>query len=403
LASDPHPPVKSSGPRLRWLDGIKGLAILWIAYFHCFEAYNNQRLANPLGAHYFARFIQQADPQSASSFVACITKAIFAAVAGVGFHAVGVFIVMSGFGLCLSLARTGGPRDGWGGWYRSRLLRLFPMYWAAHILYLISPFQSRPEPIDYRFILSFFGDRIVPIYTIFYYANPAWWYFGLILELYLVFPILYALMCSLGPAWFLTLCIAETIISRYLVIYVFKTSGYYLLGAFFGCRLWEFGLGMVVGTWYWHDRARTDARILGFGGLLAGVAFYAAGLYTYGYGLAYTLTDGLIGTGLFLILAQLAWQSRRIPWWDAALAYIGVYSYGFYLIHQPYVIFFGSRLRSLSMGEFAVVDAAIVAVLAYASSWLERGVNAVTDRLMDQPRRPASGSDGQVQAAASAG
>ena len=70
----------------------------------------------------------------------------------------------------------------------------------------------------------------------FYYANPAWWYFGLILELYLVFPILFALMRKLGAGWFLLLCAVETIVSRYLVIYVLKTSGYYLLGAFSGCR-----------------------------------------------------------------------------------------------------------------------------------------------------------------------
>jgi peptidoglycan/LPS O-acetylase OafA/YrhL len=400
LASNPHPPVKSSGPRLRWLDGIKGLAILWIAFFHCFEAYNNKRLPSPLGPHYFARFIEQANPRSTFAFVACIAKAAFDAVAGVGFHAVGVFVVMSGFGLCLSLARAGGPRSGWPGWYRSRLVRLFPMYWAAHLLYLVSPFQSRLEPIDFRFILSFLGDRIIPIYTIFYYLNPAWWYFGLILELYIVFPILFTLMRRLGPGWFLALCAVETIISRYLIIYVFKTSGYYTLGAFFGCRLWEFAFGMVVGTWYWQDRARADAHILSFSGLAAGVVLYAAGLYTYGSGIAYTLTDGLIGTGLFLILAQLAWQSRRLPRWDAMLAYVGVYSYGFYLVHQPYVIFFGSRLRSLSMTEFTVVAIVLIAALAYGASWLERGVNVIADRLLESPRHGADAGNGaQIQAA----
>ena len=400
MASDPVPPVSSSGQRVRWLDGIKGLAILWIAYFHCYEAYINKRLPSPIGPHYFARFIQQAAPQSAAALVACIGKAIFAAVAGVGFHAVGVFIVMSGFGLCLSLARTGGPRDGWAGWYRSRLLRLFPMYWAAHLLYLVSPFQARLEPIDYRFILSFFGDRVIPIYFMFYYLNPAWWYFGLILELYLVFPILFALMRKLGPGWFLALCAIETIVSRYLVIFVFKTSGYYLLGAFFGCRLWEFALGMVVGTWYWHDRARADARILSFGGLVAGVAIYTAGLYTYDYSLAYTLTDGLIGTGLFLILAQIAWQTRWFPRCEAAVAYVGIYSYGFYLVHQPYAIYFGSRVRWMSMWEFAIAALPLIALLAFTASWFERAVNAIFDRVLERPGRatPASGS-GAIRAA----
>ena len=145
MASDPRPPVVASGQRLRWLDGIKGLAILWIAYFHCYEAYINKRLPSPLGAHYFARFIRQAAPESTAALLTTIGQAIFNAVVGVGFHAVGVFIIMSGFGLCLSLARTNGPRDGWAGWYRSRLLRLFPMYWAAHLLYWSRPSSRGPN------------------------------------------------------------------------------------------------------------------------------------------------------------------------------------------------------------------------------------------------------------------
>ena len=401
LAPAPRPQAAATSQRVGWLDGIKALAILWIAYFHCYEAYISKRLPSPLGSHYLGRFIRQANPHSTTGLASTLGQAIFNAIAGVGFHAVGVFIVMSGFGLCLSLARTNGPRGGWQGWYRSRLLRLYPMYWAAHLLYLISPFQARLEAVDHRFFLSLLGDRVVPIYMMFYYLNPAWWYFGLILELYLVFPLLYAMMRRLGPGWFLLLCAIETIGSRYLVIYVLKTSGYYLLGAFFGCRLWEFALGMVVGTWYWHDRARADARLLGLGGFVAGVVIYTAGLYTYGHGVAYTLTDALIGTGLFLILAQIAWQTRRLPALEAALAYLGVYSYGFYLVHQPYVIYFGSRLHQLTMTEFAFAAIPLVAIVAYAASWLERGVNAVADRVLERPGRTAPPAPPAVRAASS--
>jgi len=384
------PATEGSGTRIRWLDGIKGLAILWIAYFHCFETYLNRRLPSPLGQHYFARFLRQENPQSAGALIACLGKAIFAAIAGVGFHAVGVFIVMSGFGLSYSLARSGGPRDGWRGWYRSRLVRLFPMYWAAHLLYLLSPFQSRLEPIDYRFVLSFLGDRVVPIYYIFYYLNPAWWYFGLILELYVVFPLLFSLMRKLGAGWFLALCVTETIVSRYVLIFVLHASGYYLLGAFFGCRLWEFALGMVLAVWYQEDRARVDRRLFSLGGLAAGAAIYTAGLYSYDSALTYTLTDGLIGTGLFVILANLAWSARRLPRIERAITYVGIWSYGFYLIHQPYMIYFGARVRWMSMAEFTVATIPLIALLAILSSGLERVVNRITDRVLARPERRAS-------------
>ncbi len=351
-------------------------------------------MPSPLSPHYFTRFIHQVAPIGVFATFLCIGKAIFAAIAGVGFHAVGVFIVMSGFGLSYSLARTGAPHDGWRGWYRLRVVRLFPMYWAAHLLYLVSPFIAYLEPIDYRFVLSFLGDRVWPIYYIFYYLNPAWWYFGLILELYVVFPLLYLLMRKLGAGWFLALSIIETIISRYVLMVMLHASGYYLLGAFFGCRLWEFALGMVVGLWYRQDRVWVATRLFSLRGLLAGIALYTAGLYSFPYALTYTLTDGLIGTGLFVILAQLAWQARRLPRIDAALAYVGVYSYGFYLVHQPYMIYFGERIRDWNLTQFTLAAIPVIALLAIAASWFERIVNAITNRLIQRmqslPASPAS-------------
>src|SRR5262245_60355574 len=174
----------AAGARLTWLDSMKGISILWIAFFHFFGIYANDRFPSPLGPHYFSSFLEQCAPSSTLGTFGCVAKGFFVAVSSVGFHAVAVFLVLSGFGLTYSLARSVNPEDGWLGWYRSRLLRLFPMYWVAHLLYLISPFIARPEPIDYRFVLSFLGDRVYPVDTIFYYINPAWWYFGLLLELY---------------------------------------------------------------------------------------------------------------------------------------------------------------------------------------------------------------------------
>src|SRR5207244_9501806 len=160
-------------------------------------------------------------------------------VSQVGFHAVAGFLVLSGFGLTYSLAKTGNPAGGWAGWCRARLLRLFPMYWLAHLVYLISPFVARPEPVDYRFVLSLLGDRVYPVDSIFFYANPAWWYFGLLLELYLVFPVLFRLLQKLGPVGFLVLCGAVTLTSRYLMLSVIPVNGCYVQCAFFGSRLWE--------------------------------------------------------------------------------------------------------------------------------------------------------------------
>jgi peptidoglycan/LPS O-acetylase OafA/YrhL len=377
---------KAPAPRLAWLDGVKGLAILWIVFFHFFKTYEDNRFPDALRAGYFAKFLSLCGTDSAASASLCVAKGFFVAVSNVGFHAVGVFLLMSGFGLTFSLARTGNPQDGWRGWYRSRVLRLFPMYWVAHLIYLLSPFQAHLEPLDYRFILSFLGDRIVPIYMIFSYANAAWWYFDLILELYIVFPLLFRLLQKTGAGWFLVLCGLATIASRYVLLFVIPASGNWLLGGFFGCRLWEFALGMVVGLWYRQNRAWVDVRLFNPITLVAGVLIYTAGIYSYGSRITYTLTDGLIGTGLSVVIAHIAYQSRRLPAFESAIAYVGIFSYGLYLIHQPYVIYFGERMRWMPLYGFVAAACPIIALLAIFSAQLEKNVNRVVNF---EFRRPA--------------
>jgi peptidoglycan/LPS O-acetylase OafA/YrhL len=379
-------PTAPASPRLSWLDGMKGISILWIAFFHFFGTYANGRYPNPLGPHYFSSFVSQCAPSSGLGTVGCIIQGFLVATASVGFHAVSVFLVLSGFGLTYSLARTGEPEGGWLGWYRARLLRLFPMYWLAHLVYLVSPFIARPEPLDYRFLLSFLGDRIYPVDMIFFYANPALWYFGLLLELYLVFPLLFRLLQKLGVTWFLVLCGLETLLSRYLLLCVISASGNYLQGAFFGTRLWEFATGMALGLLFRRQQAVVEERLFTGWTFFSGVVIYLLGLYSYATTVSYTVTDPLIGTGLSIILAHVALWSGLLPRLAGTLAYVGAFSYGLYLLHQPYVIYFGERMRTLSPLAFIVLAWAIIAVLTMIAIPLERYVNQLTSRVLDRKK-----------------
>src|SRR5262249_8312986 len=282
--------------------------------------------------------------------------------------------------LTYSLARTGEPDGGWFGWYRGRLLRLFPMYWLAHLVYLVSPFIARPEPLDYRFVLSFLGDRIYPLDMIFFYLNPAWWYFGLLLELYLVFPLLFRLLQKLGTVWFLVLCGMVTLISRYALLCVIAAHGNYVQGAFFGARLWEFAAGMALGLLYRRHQVMVEEQLFTRRAFLAGVVIYTLGLYSYATTLSYTVSDPLVGTGLFIVLAHVACWTDLLPGLGRTLAYVGAFSYGLYLLHQPYVIYFGERMRGLSMPMFIVLAGAIIALLTAGAIPLERYVNQLTSR-----------------------
>ena len=389
---DSAAPTAPASARLSWPDGMKGISILWIAFFHFFGTYANGCYPSPLDPNYFPSFVSQCAPSSVLGTLGCIGQGFFVAVSQVGFHAVAVFLVLSGFGLSYSLAKTGNPAGGWAGWYRARLLRLFPMYWLAHLVYLVSPFVARPEPLDYRFVLSLLGDRVYPVDMIFYYINPALWYFGLLLELYLVFPILFRLLQKLGPVWFLVLCGLVTVASRYLLLSVIGAHGYYVQGAFFAARLWEFAAGMVLGLVYRQRPLLAERRLFAGSALLTGILIYTLGLYSYASTLSYTVTDALIGTGLFIILAHLARWSGRMSRLGATLAHVGVYSYGLYLLHQPYVIYFGERMRDLSLPTFILLACAIIALLTLCAILLERYVNQLTSRVLDRDKESAQPS-----------
>jgi peptidoglycan/LPS O-acetylase OafA/YrhL len=243
---------------------------------------------------------------------------------------------------------------------------------------LVSPFQARYEPIDYRFALSFFGDRIWPLDMIFYYFNPALWYFGLLLELYVVFPLLFRLLRGIGVVPFLLVCAAATFASRYLLLCVWPVNGYWVQGAFFMARLWEFALGMAMGIVARGSPEALGRWVFSPAVFVVGALLYTLGLYSYEALWSYTFTDALIGTGLAIVLAHVARGCERVHSLGAALATVGTYSYGLYLLHQPYVLYVAARVQSLPTPTFVAAIVSLIAVLTLAAMTIERRVNQLT-------------------------
>src|SRR4051812_2161268 len=101
--------------RLVWLDISKGLAILFVAYFHFFTTYFEHGVVPPN------------DWSSFASATMSILRSSWLFVSGLGFHAVGVFIILSGWALMQSTMRRAdrGPVH-WAQWYGARFVRLYP-------------------------------------------------------------------------------------------------------------------------------------------------------------------------------------------------------------------------------------------------------------------------------------
>ena len=280
----------------------------------------------------------------------------------------------------LRAGKAGPIRAPWTIWYRRRLTRLFPVYWVAHIIFLVSPFTVLQNHIDYRFLLSFLGDRVYPVEKMFFYLVPAWWFMGLLIEIYIFYPFLYKLMERMGWTKYLVLCIVLSTASRYILNDVLQANGYYEMGGFFVCRLWEFAAGMVLGKLMADRPDWTLQRLLSWKALLAGIIIYLLGLFFYQPNFLYFFSDGLTSLGLSVVMIHLAYLLDRLPVLGKALAKTGVYSYSIYLLHQPYVMYAGRIIRPAGMGAFLAVACSVTALIVLGSISIEYTVNRTVDR-----------------------
>ncbi len=365
--------------RLLWLDIAKGLAILVVVYFHFFRTYFEHG---------------SLPPPDWSTLAAGLTTFLGIAwlkISGLGFHAVGAFIVLSGWVLMQSTARradAGGVA--WGAWYRARLFRLYPMYWVAHLVYLVSPFTARFEKIDGRIFLSLLGLRFIDIESNFYYLNAAWWYFAMLIQFYLFFPVIFWAARKLGPGKFLLVACALGFFVRYLLLVAYPQNGMWVQGGFALCRLPEFALGMALGMWDSRASARVERFLLGGAGLATGVVLYPAALQLYHGLVAYIFVDFATGACCFLVLVGLSGMIARFRYPAKVFGLVGAFSYGIYLIHHPYVIWLGLRIREQPIWMFFLITLATLTVLSVWGAVLEKATNALVNTLLRVKAKSAS-------------
>ncbi len=358
--------------RLLWLDISKGLAILFVAYFHFYTTYFEHGEVPPPDWNHFVAATMS------------ILETAWVKLSGLGFHAVGVFIILSGWMLMESTARKAESGTiSWGGWYWARFIRLYPMYWVAHIVYLVSPFVARLEPVDGRIVLSLLGLRFINIEMNFMYLNAAWWYFSMLIQFYLIFPLLFWGARRLGPWKFLLVACAVGFFARYLMLVVYPQNGLWVLGGFAICRLPEFALGMSVGMWHRRSQERVEWFLLRGPGLITGLILYPAALLLYHGRVPYIFADLATGVCCGLAIVGIAGLIFLFKTPAKIFALVGAYSYGLYLIHQPYVIWLGLRIRDQPIWMFLLII--MPATLAVLSVWgivLEKSTNALVNKLL---------------------
>jgi peptidoglycan/LPS O-acetylase OafA/YrhL len=363
--------------RLLWIDISKGLAILLVAYFHFFATYFQYGVLPP------------PDWSNIAAGALTILRLAWFKVSGLGFHAVGVFIILSGWTLMQStMRRAESGAIAWGAWYYARFLRLYPMYWVAHLVYLLSPFVARLEPVDDRIILSLLGLRFIDIQMNFMYLNAAWWYFSMLIQFYLIFPLLFLAARRFGPWWFLLIACAAGFFARYMLLVVWPQNGLWVLGGFAICRLPELGLGMSLAMWHTRSTTHVERFLLRGAGLFLGLILYPAALQLYHGLYQYIFVDFATGACCMLEIVGIAGIISLFKGPANLFGLVGLYSYGLYLIHQPYVIWLGLRIREVPIWAFLLICVPTLAALSAWGMFLEKATNGLVNRLVSL-RKPA--------------
>jgi peptidoglycan/LPS O-acetylase OafA/YrhL len=171
------------------LDGLRGLAALYVVLFHCwlytFPGYPDSSAPPWLEGLMFGRL------------------------------AVVFFLVLSGFSLAISPARHGWRSGGVGRFLRRRAWRILPPYWAALamsliISWLVVPASHSGPPTGTSILV--YGLAAQDMFTA-PTPNGAFWSIGVEIELYLLFPLLLFIRQRVGAAA-LVACVTIPVIAR---------------------------------------------------------------------------------------------------------------------------------------------------------------------------------------------
>jgi peptidoglycan/LPS O-acetylase OafA/YrhL len=356
-----------------WLDPLKGLALAWIFVNHLSE----HLLGSPFFANPDADWPPLADrigqlaPVSGTGW-ADLPLNLFRYIGWTGDQGVQVFLILSGFGLAWGLAGRAAGSLSTAAFYRRRLARIYPTWWAAHLaLIALAAFFGWFRIRDPAVPLSLLGIRILPDHL--YALTPAWWFVGLLLQLYLVFPWLWRLLVRVGPARFLLLVLGLSFVIRGAGLLYF--DGYldaWSRGAIFVTRLPEFAFGMALASWMGDRPAATAERLSSGRAVLGAVLLYPVGIALSLDLAGMAFAPFVLGLSAFvLLLAGLTRVGPAIPGLCGALRWVGLHSYALYLTHQPCLEHLVPRngLRAAGVGTMVAIAATVASALL-----LERAV-----------------------------
>ena len=358
--------------QFKWLDQIKAVALIWIFLNHVVERlFGYPLIANPFY-----------DWPALSDRVAQLKPLIdygawnipINAVRYIGWfgdQGVQLFLIISGFGLTWGLlTRKQGKSIKLWPFYLRRAERIYPLWWGAHLFFAATWFLvgwgiSVTEP---AFWASLVGIRVTP--GLLYYFAPAWWYIGLILQLYLIYPLLWRLLNRWGPARFLIIGCLIGFIARTAGLLYFDTYlDAWLRGAIFLTRLPEFIFGMSLALWLQLNPQRTEQVLRSPSVVILAIVGYLLGTLLALTLLGMAAAPFLLGISAFILLYALFTSRLFVHLKGAGIgSWLSRHTYSIFIMHNPFIIALvplglsASKLRIFG-GIAAAIFVTVVAAL----------------------------------------
>lgn len=355
--------VLDSNRKIDVFTQLRGVAIVFIVVYHyVLDIFYLRVLPHEGSFSDNLSLLSVFPPQGFLNGLGTLLSVVFAS----GWHYVGIFIILSGFGLTYSRIQRAGRQD---NFLKSRLTKIVPAWHLAVLVSLIVNFFGgryfysyllhHPLVTQYSYVYLLLFPLVIDFeYRYISPINISLWFIVLIVQFYIIFDILYYFLKVWGWRKFLGVCLIVTIGFRFFIEYFLLQRPNSIVSidardlTLFNtapARLFEFAFGMVLAGVISRNGLRFVSR-LGVKTLCGGLGLWAVGVVftwsLFGWG----VSDIFLSVGLFVFwLTILSGNTSQLfTRWTVALGEISFY---IFLFHQPVVTqFLGPLTRMLSMG-----------------------------------------------------
>lgn len=264
-------PARAAAPaeRILSLDMLRGFAIMWVILFHL---WGDVKVGPKLPRDYQGDFLHHL---TGGKFADAFTLGIDA-FCRLGYLGVPLFMTFSGLSLYLSAARPG-ARSSFLDFYRKRLRKILVPYWVGFVVFwlgacLVALLQvywnghgfayqyhhgvklAVFDTIDLTWQKALLHTMLVPrLFSDVWMNTPpgGLWFVVLIVQYYLLFPLLRPLLDRIGPLPFLAGALTIELATRAVLIALYggllNATALHVVTTWAPARFSEFAIGMAAG------------------------------------------------------------------------------------------------------------------------------------------------------------